>query len=130
MDKKISVLLVDDEADFTTPMAFWLESKGYAVEAAPEGKTAIKMIKKQPPDIIFLDLNMPVMNGPQTLKKIRRFNKELPVIIISAYLDDSSVNDLRPLGISGVFYKGADFQDGLALLESVLRTHKKLIKKK
>lgn len=127
MDRKIKVLLVDDEPDFTAPMAFWLESKGYAVSVAAEGKTAIKMIKKDAPDIVFLDLNMPVLSGPETLERIRKTLPELPVIIISAYLDDNSLEDLKPYGISGVFYKGSDFQQGLVLLETVLRTHKKLI---
>jgi len=71
MGRLISVLLVDDEADYTQPMAFWLKSKGYDVFSVTNGKDALNFIKETPPDIVFLDINMPVMDGPTTLKEIR-----------------------------------------------------------
>ncbi|MBM3255209.1 MAG: response regulator [Candidatus Omnitrophica bacterium] len=126
MDKKISVLLVDDEIDFTQPMSFWLQSKGYSVIVASDGRKAVEIVKKDSPDVVFMDLNMPGGDGVSAVKDIRAFDKEIPVIIISAYLDNERVREVGPYGISGVFYKGADFKEGLALLESALRTHKKL----
>lgn len=125
--EKIRVLLVDDEIDFIQTMRFWLISKGYAVVTATDGESAIKIIKEETADIIFLDLNMPVMDGLETLKKIREFNKDLPVIIISAYIEDKQkMKEINACGISGVFYKGKDFAEGLAILEVALRTHKAL----
>ena len=128
MNKDIKILLVDDEQDFTQPMSFWFESKGYSVIVASDGQSAIQMIKSKKPDIVFLDLNMPVMDGIETLKRIRKFNKEIPVIIISAYVDPQKIAEMKPYGISGVFYKGEEFDKGLTLLESTLRTHKRLKK--
>ncbi|MBN1912965.1 MAG: response regulator [Candidatus Omnitrophica bacterium] len=126
--KPISVLLVDDESDFTQPMAFWLNSKGYSVNVAYDGESAVKQAKENPPDIIFLDLNMPVMDGLETIKEIRKFNKDLPVIIISAYVQDQRIRQANDYGISGVFYKGKNFTEGLLLLETALKTHKQLKK--
>lgn len=126
MDKQIKVLLVDDELDFRKLMTFWLESKGYSVIGAANGEDAVKAARDAAPDIIFMDLNMPVMDGAQALRKIREFNKDIPVIIISAYVDDKRAKSAVESGISGVFYKGKDFQEGLSLLESALRTHKQL----
>jgi two-component system response regulator (stage 0 sporulation protein F) len=126
MDKEIKILLVDDEPDFTQTMTSWLRSKGYSVEVASNGMEAVDMIKKETPDIVFLDINMPVMDGLQTLRKIREFNEELPVIIISAYVDDPKTQMARNYGVSGVFNKGSDFSNGLTLLEATLRTHRKL----
>lgn len=129
MDKEIKILLVDDETSFTQTMAFWFESKGYSVSSAPDGMTAVEMIKKELPDIVFLDLNMPVMDGGETLRQIRKVSKELPVIIISAYLDNQKrMSEVRECGISGVFYKGKDFEKCLSLLETTLRTHRSLKK--
>jgi len=125
-DKKIRILLVDDEADFTQPMAFWFKSKGYDVDVAQGGESALKIVKKNPPDIILLDLNMPGMDGIEVLKRVREFNKSVPVVIVSAYIDRLMVQEAEPFDVSGVFYKGEDFEEGLSLLESVLRTHKKL----
>jgi len=126
MEKKKEVLVVDDEYDFRQLMTVWLESKGYSVITAPDGETAIRLVKEHKPDIMFLDLNMPVLNGIDTLKRIRKFDKDLPIIVISAYLDQMSLKEAKPYKISGVFYKGEDFEKGLVLLESVMRIHKKL----
>ena len=128
MDKDIKVLVVDDEADFRQVMTVWLESKGYSVITASNGKDAIQMVRKDKPNIVFLDLRMPIMDGSDTIKGIRRFNKDVPIIIISAYVNDPKMKEVKISHISGVFYKSDDFEKGLGLLESVLRTHKKLKK--
>lgn len=126
MENEIKVLLVDDEQDFRNLLAFWLKSKGYLVITASNGEEALKLAKTENPAIIFMDLNMPVMDGADALKKLREFNKEVPVIIISAFVDDRKAKEAMEQGISGVFYKGKDFQEGLSLLEAALRTHKSL----
>ena len=126
MSKGIKVLLVDDEEDFRQLMTFWLESKGYSVIPAPDGKSAIQIVKENSPDIMFLDLHMPVMDGVGALKKIREFNNDIPVIVISAHISDPRAQEAMSYGISGVFPKSQHFEEGLTLLESVLRTHKKL----
>ncbi len=126
--KKHKVLLVDDEVDFIQPLAFWLQFKGYEVVVAFDGKNALQKLKEEKPDIIFMDLNMPGMSGVEAVGMIRSLDPEVPVIIISAYIDEERIREVLSCGISGVFYKGADFQEGLALLETTLRTHKKLKK--
>jgi CheY-like chemotaxis protein len=124
--RKINILVVDDEPDFRKLMTFWLVSKGYSVIEAAEGESAIRIVKEQPPSIVFMDLRMPKMDGVETIKKIREFNNEIPVIIITAFINDQKAKEAMPLGISGVFFKGSDFEEEFPLLESVLRTHKKL----
>ena len=126
MNKEIKILVVDDEADFRQLMIVWLESKGYSVISASNGKDAIQLVRKENPNIIFLDLRMPVMDGNQTLKEIRRFNKNVPIIIISAYVEDLKINEIKTSDISGIFYKNEDFEKGLALLECILRIIKKI----
>ena len=127
-NKNIKVLVVDDEADFRRLMTFWLDSKGYSVVVASDGKSAIQLVKEEKPDVVFMDLKMPVMDGIEAIKRIRRFDKDIPIIIISAHVDDPKEKDALAYGISGVFYKGKDFEEGLPLLESALTTHKKLKK--
>ena len=126
--RKVKALLVDDETDFRQLMAFWMKSKGYEVVEASNGEDAVTLARSESPDIIFLDLNMPVMDGTEALTKIREFNKAVPVIIISAYVEDRKAKEAMSAGISGVFYKGKDFQEGLALLEAALHTHRQLKK--
>lgn len=128
MEKNIKILLVDDEVDFRSLMEFWFKSKGYTVLTASDGPEGIEMIKKDPPDIVFLDLRMPTMTGMDVLKNVRKFNKTLPVIIISAYVNDPDAKDITSYGISGVFYKGENFEATLPLLETAIRRHKMLRK--
>jgi len=127
MEKEYKILLVDDVADFRQLMRFWLESKGYRIMEASNGERALEMVKGvSPPDMVFLDLNMPGMDGVDTLKEIRKNNKTLPVIIISAYVHDPRADEASSLGVSGVFYKGMDYKEIMPLLETALRTHKKI----
>lgn len=122
------VLVADDEADFRQLITFWLQSKGYSVIVAANGEEAIKLLEKEKPDIIFMDLRMPVMDGIEAIRRIRESNKEIPIIVISAYVDDPKAKEAISYGISGVFYKGKEFEEGLSLLEVALRTHKQLKK--
>ncbi|MBU0549275.1 MAG: response regulator [Candidatus Omnitrophica bacterium] len=122
------VMVIDDEKDFLFTMEYWLKSKGYQVESANDGFKAIELVKSFKPDIILLDINMPGIDGVETLKRIRLINKDVPVIIITAYIGEERVAEASSYQISGLFYKDKDFKDGLILLESVLRTHKNLKK--
>ena len=126
MKNKIQILLVDDEVDFLDTVSFWLRSKGYSVIHANNGQQALELIKSGHPNIVFLDIKMPVMDGVETLVHIREFNKELPVIMLTAYADEKSLTRTRQLGISGFFPKKADFAHLTNIIETTLRTHKKL----
>jgi two-component system response regulator AtoC len=69
---------------------------------------------------------MPVMDGVQTLKNIRQLNKDIPVIVITAYASDEKVTEAEKYGISGLFYKYKDLSESANLIETVLRRHKGL----
>ena len=121
MAEEVKILLVDDEPDFTHPTASWLTSEGYYVMVAPDGLTALRLIKDNTPDIVFLDLRMPVMDGLEVLKRIREFNKDLPVVLVTAYVDDPQVRQISTFGISGVFYKGDDYIELLSLIKTCVK---------
>jgi len=124
MTKAFDILLVDDEQDFLDPIAFWLESKGYAVRVAENGEMAIKSIEKKIPNIVLLDINMPVLNGIETLKHIREHYGDLPVIMITAEIERLPI--LQEMGISGFFPKEGTLEQLEQLLEPVIRIHAKM----
>lgn len=132
-DKKIRILMIDDEEDFTEPMAFWLRSKNHDVKTVNKGETGIEEIKKDPPDIVFLDIFMPVMNGVETLKRIREVNKDIPVIMLTSAVVENvqeaySMEELNKLSVSGFFKKKDSFEELARLLEITLRLHKNIKK--
>lgn len=121
MEKPFNILLVDDEQDFRDPIVFWLEAKGYTVRMAGNGQDAIKLLEEEMPNIILLDINMPVMNGIDTLRHIRDKYNSLPVIMITAEPEKLSI--IQELGISGFFPKSGSLSDLERLLEPLIRIH-------
>jgi len=79
------VLIVDDEQDFLSIMDFFLTMEGFEVETALDGAEAIRSINRTPPDLILLDVVMPVLDGYGTLKALqgRRETRDIPVIMLS-----------------------------------------------
>ena len=127
MNKPISILLTDDEESFIEPISFWLKSRGYTVSVARNGQEAIEKLKENPFDILFMDINMPVMDGLQTLSHIRLFNKDLPVVMITAaYSDEDNLIRAKELGISGFFAKNRSFDEMVQMIHVTLKTHKNL----
>lgn len=126
MDKPIRILLVDDQPDFLETISSWMESKGHTVLTANDGLQALETIQEQPIDIVFLDIRMPKLDGIATLRRIRDLKKDLPVILITAYPEDETMDKVRQLGISGFFPKEGGFDKLMMVIEVALRTHKGL----
>ena len=82
----INVLLVDDERDLVEVTKMRLESKGFTITCAYDGLSAIEKIKSTKPDIVLLDLFMPVMHGYELCKKLKQDPdvKDIPIIFFSA----------------------------------------------
>src|SRR5690625_3989160 len=72
---EIRILLVDDEPDILEIISYNLSREGYQVFTAENGKDAIELAKKEKPHLIVLDVMMPVMDGVETCKKLRKIKK-------------------------------------------------------
>ncbi len=79
------ILVVDDEEAIRSLYQAELEDIGFEVETAGSGEEALEKIKTFAPDLVTLDIKMPGMNGLETLGEIRKRDKELPVVLCSAY---------------------------------------------
>lgn len=129
MNANIRIMMVDDEADFLEPLVFWLDAKGYQVESLTDPVEAVEKVRSAPPDILFLDINMPELDGLEALEQIRAFNRDLPVIILTAaYQDQSKFTKARELNIAGFFPKQNSLEQFVQVLEVTLRAHGKLRK--
>lgn len=86
------ILIVDDDGAMLRMMRTWLSVK-YHVYMASSGKIAMSFLAQNPVDLVLLDYEMPVMNGPEVLKEIRESEKlkHLPVIFLTAKDDKESV---------------------------------------
>ena len=90
------ILLVDDEESIRNMMRMTLELDGYTVWTAADGPAALEIFQKELPDVVLLDVRMPGMSGIEVLSRIKEFNPESEVIIISGHGDmDMAVECLR-----------------------------------
>jgi CheY-like chemotaxis protein len=79
------ILIVDDEESIRFLYKEELEEEGYMVECAKNGEEALEKLILFKPDLISLDIKMPVMDGIEALKRIREKERHLPIILCSAY---------------------------------------------
>jgi DNA-binding response OmpR family regulator len=81
----MKILVVDDEESIRLLYKEELEEDGFVVEVARDGFEALKQVPIFKPDLITLDIKMPGLNGIETLKRIRETEREIPIIMCSAY---------------------------------------------
>ena len=89
MAEKKKILLVDDDPDFVEAVKVIVESGGYNVKVAYDGKEGLEAVEEEKPDLIVLDVMMPVMNGHEACAQLKG-NKEtanIPIILLTAVAD-------------------------------------------
>ncbi|MFH1652647.1 MAG: response regulator [Pseudomonadota bacterium] len=97
--KKIkAVLVVDDEKGVCDILKKILLQDGYEVCTATSGARALSLMKGKPADLILLDIKMPGMDGIETLRKLRDFNQDAVVIILTAYGTLGTAREAMQLG--------------------------------
>ncbi|MDD5434002.1 MAG: response regulator [Nitrospira sp.] len=116
----INILLIDDETDYSETMGFWLMANGYSVRTASSGREGIDAIKDEIPDIVFLDMQMPCMDGITTLSNIRMECPTLSIIMVTAYAAEEKKQEAERIGVSGFFLKGEDFTKAAKLIADIL----------
>src|SRR5687767_5158114 len=79
------ILVVDDEAEIRRSVRMILEYEGYDVLEASSGPEGVALAEKESPDLVFLDVKMPGMDGLEALQRIKAVNETLPVVIISGH---------------------------------------------
>ena len=96
---KTKVLIIDDEKDLCFLFEKILTPEGYTVLTAHNGYDGIKINQKSNPDIILLDLKMPGIGGIETLRRIRKKDPDVIVIIITGYGDAETIRDAADLNV-------------------------------
>jgi DNA-binding NtrC family response regulator len=108
--KKSRIMIVDDEADILLVLGEFLNSEGFTIMTAQNGKQAIEKVLEMPVDLALIDMAMPVMNGIETLKEIKRLKPEIPAIMITAYRDAEKVVEAFRLGAYDCIFKPFDLK--------------------
>lgn len=117
MEQEGKILLVDDNISQCKTMAFILQRKGYDVTIAQDGPEAISLVEKNPYDIIFMDIKMPIMNGVEAYKRIKKIRPEVKVMMMTAYAVEDLVQEALQEGAHGIIYKPLDIEKVLGVIE-------------
>jgi CheY-like chemotaxis protein len=99
-DDEVRVLFVEDDPSVAQMYKLKLELDGYKVEVAADGELALKMATENPPDMIFLDIRLPKMDGLAVLEALRKNERttHIPVVILSNYSERELVERGLKLG--------------------------------
>ena len=102
---KITILWVDDEIDLLRPHIMFLEEKGYSIQTANNGVSAIELLDDNHFDLVFLDENMPGLSGLETLLELKNKRPNLPVIMITKSEEESIMEEAIGSKISDYLIK-------------------------
>ncbi len=121
--KKITVLLVDDHTVVRQGLRALLQAEGdlEVVGEAENGRQAVMLAKKNPPDVVVMDVAMPLLNG---LEATRQIVKSLPgtkVLVLTSYSDDDCLEQLMQAGAAGYLIKQTAANDLLKAIREVQR---------
>ena len=101
------IIVVDDQFDVRS-LLFWIfRDDGHEVKMAADGTEALQLLRTFKPDLVLLDMNMPGMNGIETLEKIRSSGCQVDVIMMTDYGDIQNMEQAKDLGI--LYYMAKPF---------------------
>jgi len=121
MDKK-KILVVDDEENIRILYSEELRDEGYDVIVASNAEEADIKIKESSPDLITLDIKMPGMDGIDFLRKVREHDKNIPIVMCSAYSDYKQ--DFRVWASEAYVIKSSDMVELKSIIREILKKRK------
>lgn len=122
-ENKIRVLIVDDHALVREGLRALLEAQPdiEVVGEATNGEEAVNKTREIQPDIILMDITMPVMNGLEATRHIRQDNPEVKILILTMHESDDYFFKILEAGASGYFIKGGSSRELISALQVVWR---------
>ena len=117
-----TVLIVEDSEDARYFMRLELEQLGYRIVEADNGEKAIEVAERERPDIILMDLSLPIMDGIAATEKIRANDglKTVPVIAVTAHQETDFRADAKAAGFDAYVTKPIDMPWLIELIEGLL----------
>jgi len=120
MTQQKRVLLVDDDVSIQRSLSSLLRSRGYAVDIAGSGESALKALADRPPDLMLLDLGLPRLDGGEVCRHVRE-HSAVPIIVLTARKADADKVSLLDLGADDYVTKPFSPAELLARIRVALR---------
>lgn len=116
MSDELTVLIVDDNEDLLDTFAMILKRRGFSVETAGNGASAVNMFKDQEYDVTLMDIVMPEMNGVEAFRKIKELHPEASIILMTAYSDADLIQTARDEGVRRIIQKPIQIEHLIELI--------------
>jgi two-component system, NtrC family, response regulator AtoC len=111
MSSASTVLVVDDERTLARAIKAFLTEAGYEAEVASDGESAVELLPKLRPDVVFADVRLPGISGIDLLRRIREFDPSIPVIMMTAYGTIEGAVEAVKLGAFDYMKKPVDLEE-------------------
>ncbi len=123
---KIKILIVDDEPDLVQTLRDRLEMNGYDIVTANNGKEGLEKAVQEKPNIILLDVIMPVMDGLEMLEALRKHPecKDCAIIMLTARSQRQDIVRAKVCGIQDYVVKPFDLSELVEKIENIVEHHK------
>ncbi|MEA3280747.1 MAG: response regulator [Thermodesulfobacteriota bacterium] len=115
----MKILVVDDEEYICEILQEFLSLKGYQVDTAANGEDALKKYEADRPDVVLLDIRMPGMGGVDILRRIKEIDSRAGIIMLSAFGDAETVNEVLQMGADYYLQKPVEFDRLMEILTSL-----------
>ena len=106
-EENVKIAIVEDDIAIVQMYQLKFRAEGYEVAFAEDGEQGLQLIEEFQPDIVLLDLMMPVMNGTEVLKKLRKedWGKDLKVIVLTNMSESEAPDEMNELGVEEYIVK-------------------------
>jgi len=124
--RKTRILVVDDEPNIVQTLKDRLEMNEYCVETAANGQEGLRVAEEKGPDMVLLDVIMPLMDGHEMLEKLRQaeWGRDISVIMLTARSQAQDIARARACNIDDYIIKPFDLSELLEKIENILERKK------
>ena len=121
--RAITILLADDHTIVRQGLAKLLDGDGNlcVIGEARNGREAVSKVEELKPDVVLMDIAMPVLNGIEATRQIKKVSRNTKVIILSMHSHDRFISELFSLGASGYLLKDSTGDDIIRAIEAAIR---------
>jgi len=123
--EKIKVLLVDDEKEFVESLSERLELRNLEAEIAYDGEQALEAIKGEKHDVMVLDLRMPGIDGIEVLRRVKKSNPDVQVVVLTGHGTEKDEEMAKKLGAFAYLKKPVDIDHLVGTLHKAWNRLKK-----
>ncbi|MGB0694190.1 MAG: response regulator transcription factor [Rhodospirillaceae bacterium] len=114
------ILVVDDELLMRKSLEKILSTKGYTIVTAANGQEGVETFKTEAPDLVLMDLSMPVMHGFDATKAIRATGSKVKILVLTAENQQANYEEVYAAGADGYMSKPVNFENLLSRIAEEL----------